>query len=299
MTSEDPESGRIARELARRERQGSKPEALVDPDTLRAILEKHEGELVRIVGQAEAACLAKIDALAVAQGAAAESLRHETAERMKGGGAADITALEARLKEDRRVALETLSAGLTRELDGLKTSLDTREGGVFAEIDRVAEKVVPAADALANLQQAVTGTAAAARDVAAIRVSVADNRRALDEVASIRETMTDVRKAIADVVAMRPVLAAVAREHGIWNTNARRLRWLGWAILAFVAAAFYVAGLWTQMETGLWPPTIGSDDYWRDIVWECHGTNVKSFFQTADPDARERALNCVIDRQLP
>ena len=268
MTPEDPESRRIADELARRERQVRQPEASVDAATIRAIIEKHEGEVARIVGQAEAACVERIDALAVAQNGIAESLRREIAERTKSVGNAETAALEERLREDRRVALETLSARLKREFDALKASLDNREGGVFAEIDRVAGKVAPVADVLGNLQQSVAGVTATARDVAAMREAVVDSRRTLDEVANIRQTMTDVRKAVADIVALKPVLAGVASEHYLWNTNARRLRWLGWTIVAFVAVAFYVAGLWTQMETGVWSPAAGSDDFWRDLVWE-------------------------------
>ena len=135
----------------------------MDPATLAALFEKHEGEVARIIGQAEAAWTEKIDALATAQGAAAERLRREIAEKMKGGGAGEIAALERRLREDQRVALAGLSTGLKQEFEALKTSLDTREGGVFAEIDRVAEKVMPAAEALGKLQQAVAGTAAAAQ----------------------------------------------------------------------------------------------------------------------------------------
>ena len=107
---------------------------------------------------------------------------------------------------------------------GYKTSLDNREGGVFAGVGNVAEKVMPATEAVKELQQAVTGTAAAARDVAAIREAVVDSRSAVDEVATIRETVTDSRKAIADVVAMKPVLDKVEKGLKTWSTNTRRLR---------------------------------------------------------------------------
>lgn len=260
MTPEDPESRRVADALARRERRTRQSEQSLDAATLRAILEQHEGEVARIVGQAEAACVAKIDALAAAQGAAAENLRREIAERMEGNGTTGTAALEGRLKEDQRLALEALSAGLKREFDGLKASLDDREGGVFAEIDRVAEKVLPAASALASLQRDVARAASAARDVADIKDAVAGGRHASDEVATIRQIA-------ADMVTMRPVLAAVAREYRTSGTGARGWLWFAWTMVAFVAVAFYAAGLWTQMETGLWPPPAGSDDYWRDLVW--------------------------------
>ena len=82
MTPEDPDSLRIADELKRRERQRPGTDAPVDPATLAALFEKHEGEVARIIGQAEAAWTEKIDTLATAQGAAAEGLRQEIAEKM-------------------------------------------------------------------------------------------------------------------------------------------------------------------------------------------------------------------------
>ena len=177
MTPEEPESRRIAEELARRERRRPGTEALADPATIAALLEKHEGEVARIIGQAEEALAQKIDTLANSQGAAAEGLRREIAEGMKGDRAEGIAAMERSLREEQRVALASLSKGLKQEFEALKTSLDTREGGVFAEIDRVAEKVMPSARALGQLQHAVAGTAAAARDMAAVRDAVVDSRQ--------------------------------------------------------------------------------------------------------------------------
>ncbi len=179
MTPEDTESRRIAEALERRERRrpetGAPP---VDPATLAALLEKHEGEVARIIGQAEEALAERIDTLANAQGAAAESLRRQVSEKMKGDRTEEIAALERRLREDQRSGLETLSKNLKQGLEALKKSLDAREGGIFAGIDGVAENVKPAADALKGLRQAVAGTTATARDVAAIREAVVDNRRA-------------------------------------------------------------------------------------------------------------------------
>ncbi len=178
MTPEDPESRRIADELARRERRSLGSDTPLDPTTIAALLEKHEGEVTRIVGEAEAALTERIDTLANAQGAAAESLRREIANRAKDNGAGEIAALERRLRKDQRSGLETLSKSLKQEFEAIRVSLDTREGGVFAGIDGVAENVKPAADALKGLRNAVAGTTAAARDVAAIREAVVDNRRA-------------------------------------------------------------------------------------------------------------------------
>ena len=98
MTSDDAKSRRVADELKRDDRQARQPEAA--PAILAAMLEKHEDEVARIVGQAEAACAAKIDAFAAALGAAAESLQ--------------------------------------REFDALKASLSAREVGGLSRINRLA-----------------------------------------------------------------------------------------------------------------------------------------------------------------
>ena len=292
MTPEDPDSRRVADKLRQRERQRPGTDALADPATLAALFEKHEGEVARMIGQAEAAWTEKIDTLAAAQGAAAERLRREIAEKMKGGGAGEITALERRLREDQRVALAGLSTGLKQEFNALKTSLDTREGGVFAEIDRVAEKVMPAAEALGRLQQAVVGTAAAARDVAAIRGAVVDSRSAVDEVVTIRKTVTDSRKAIADVVAMGPVLDRIAAGLETWSTNTTRLRWLGWTLLVVLSLLFGAGGVWLQRETGIWPPLVEVENRERDVFWERHGTQVANCIDVAR--AWQRGMSCTI-----
>ena len=292
MTPEDPDSRRVADKLRRRERQNPGTEAPVDPATLAALFEKHEGEVARIIGQAEAAWTEKIDALATAQGAAAERLRREIAEKMKGGGAGEIAALERRLREDQRVALAGLSTGLKQEFEALKTSLDTREGGVFAEIDRVAEKVVPAAEALGRLQQAVAGTATAASDVAAIREAVIDSRHAVDEVVAIRKTVTDSRKAIADVVAMKPVLDKVEKGLGTWSASTRRLRRFGWILLVVLALLFCAAGVWLQRETGIWTPLADVENRERDEFWELHGEQITVCRDTAR--SLDQAMACTI-----
>ena len=294
MTLGDPDSRRAADELRRRERQRPGTEAPVDPATLAALFEKHEGEVARIIGQAEAAWTEKIDAIATAQGAAAERLRREIAEKMKGGGAGEIAALERRLREDQRVALAGLSTGLKQEFNALKQSLDTREGGVFAEIDRVAEKVVPAAEALGRLQQAVVGTTTAAHDVAAIREAVVDSRSAVDEVVTIRKTVTDSRKAIADVVAMRPVLGTIAAGLETWSTNTRRLRWFGWTLLVVLSLLFGAGGVWLQRETGIWPPLAEVENRERDVFWERHGEQVTACQNTARQFKQAMACTIVV-----
>ena len=292
MTPEDPESRRVADKLRQRERQKPGADAPLDPATLAALFEKHEGEVARIIGQAEAAWTEKLDALAIAQGAAAESLRREIANRMKDGGAGEIAALERRLREDQRVALETLSTGLKQEFEALKQSIDTREGGVFAEIDRVAEKIMPSARALGALQHAVAGTTAAAHDVAAIRTAVVDSRHAVEEVVTIRKTVTDSRKAIADVVAMRPVLDRIAAGLETWSTNARRLRWFGWTLLVVLALFFCAAGVWLQRETGIWTPLADVENRERDEFWELHGEQITVCRDTAR--SLDQAMACTI-----
>ena len=281
MTPEDPESRRVADKLRQRERQKPGTDALADPATLAALFEKHEGAVARMIGQAEAAWAEKLDALATAQGAAVESLRLEIANRMKDGGAGEIAALERRLREDQRVALAGLSTGLKQEFEALKASLDTREGGVFAEIDRVAEKVMPAARALGQLQMAAAGTAAAARDVTAIREAVVDGRRALDEVVIIRETVTRSDKAIDAVVEMRPVLDRIETSFDKWTTSIRRLRWFGWVVLVVLAVLFCTGGVALQRETGIWPPVVSPDDRWRNHIWNRYGEDLKSCVQIA------------------
>ena len=292
MTPEDPESRRVADKLRQRERQKPGTDALADPATLTALFEKHEGAVARMIGQAEAAWAEKLDALATAQGAAAASLRREISEAMKDGGAGEIAALERRLREDQRVALAGLSTGLKQEFEALKTSLDTREGGVFAEIDRVAEKVMPAAEALGKLQQAVAGAAAAAHDVAAIRTAVVDSRHAVEEVVTIRKTVTDSRKAIADVVAMKPVLDRIAAGLETWSTNARRLRSFGWTLLVVLSLLFGAGGAWLQRETGIWTPLADVENRERDEFWELHGEQITVCRDTAR--SLDQAMACTI-----
>ena len=297
MTPEDPDSRRVAEKLRQRERQKPGTDALADPATLAALFEKHEGEVARIIGQAEAAWAERLDALATAQGAAAESLRREIANRMKDGGAGEIAALERRLREDQRVALTGLLAGLKQEFDALRQSLDTREGGVFAEIDGVAQKVMPAARALGQLKMAAADTAAAARDVTAIREAVVDGRRALDEVVIIRETVTRSDKAIDAVVEMRPILDRIETSFGKWTTSIRRLRWFGWVVLVVLAILFCTGGVALQRETGIWPPAVNPDDRWRNHIWNRYGEDLKSCVQIAR--AKDRSMRCVIVDMKP
>ena len=292
MTPEDPESRRIAEELARRERRSPGSDTPLDPATLSALLEKHEGEVERIVGQAEAALAQKIDTLANAQGAAAEGLRREIEKRVKDNGAGEVATLEQRLKENQRAALETLSKSLKQELEALRVSLDTREGGVFAGIDGIAENVKPAADALKGLQHAVAGTTAAARDVAAIREAVVDGRRATDEVVTIRETVTRSEKAIDAVVEMRPVLDRIETGFGAWNTSARRRRWLGWIRFVVLAILLGTSGVALQRETGIWPSEAEIENRERDAFWERHGKQVTHCIEVAR--TRKRGMTCTI-----
>ena len=268
MTPEDPESRRIAEALERRERRRPETEAPpVDHATLAALLEKHEGKVARIIGQAEEALVEKIDKLVAAQGADAESLGREISGSVKGDFDKKIAGLKREISGLRTV-VEELPAGLGQQFKDLKKSIDKREGGVFAGIDGVAENVKPAADALRELQQTVAGTTAAASDVAAIREAVVDSRQAVDEVVTIRKTVANSDKAIADVVAMRPVLRSVAAGLETWGTNTRRLRRFGWTLLVVLSLLFCAGGILLQRETGIWPPTAGSDEYWRDLIWE-------------------------------
>ena len=297
MTSDESDSRRIADELRRRERQGSRTEAPVDPDTLKAILEQHANAVVTLVGQIEKNLAAKIDTLAKAQGAAAETLSGEIKRGMKGGEADKIAALERQLREEQRAALESLSTELKQKLETLTQSLNSREGGVFAGIDGVAEGVKPAAEALGKLQQAVAGTAVAARDVAAIREAVVDNRSAVDEVATIRKTVADSAQAIAAVVAMGPVLDKVEAGLETWSTNTRRLRRFGWTLLVVLPLLFCAGGAWRQKETGIWPPTAGSDDYWRDFIWERYRAQIVPCIKTAQ--TQERDMSCTFGDMDP
>ncbi len=298
MTPEDPESRRIAEALERRERRRPETEAPpVDPATLAALLEKHEGTVAGIIGQAEEALAERIDRLANAQGAAAESLRREIPGLVKGDRTEVITELEQRLREEQRAALADLSTELKQGLEALKKSIDKREGGVFAGIDGVAENVKPAADALKGLQYAVAGTTAAARDVAAIREAVVDGRRATDEVVTIRETVTRSEKAIDAVVEMRPVLDRIETSFGKWTTSIRRLRWFGWIVLVVLAILFSTGGVALQRETGIWPPALSPDDRWRNLIWNRYGEDLKSCVQIAR--AKDRSMRCVIVDMKP
>ena len=106
MTPEDPESRRVAEALERRERRRPETEAPpVDPATLAALFEKHEGEVTRIIGEAEEALAEKIDKLVAAQDAAAERLRREISGSVKGDFDEKIAAAEGRLREEQRAAL--------------------------------------------------------------------------------------------------------------------------------------------------------------------------------------------------
>ena len=246
----------------------------------------------RIVGQAEVALAERINTLANAQGAAAEGLRQEIANGKKGDLAEGIAGLERRLKEDQRSALETLSKGLKQEFEALKASLDTREDGIFAGIDGVAENVKPAADVLKGLHHAVAGTAAAARDVAAIREAVVDRRSAVDEVVTIKETVTRSEKAIADVVAMQPALYRIAMGLETWGANTRRLSRFGWVILILLALLFGTAGVWLQRETGIWPTAAEIGNRVRDEFWERHSPQIMHCIDVAR--AYQRGMSCTI-----
>ncbi|MCY4614749.1 MAG: hypothetical protein OXB94_14165 [Nitrospira sp.] len=295
MTPEDPESRRIAEELARRERRRPETDAPpVDPATLAALFEKHEGEVTRIVGQAEEALTERIDKLANAQGAAAERLRREIPGLVKGDRTEVITELERRLKEEQRAALEKQSTELKQGLEALKKSIDKREGGVFAGIDGVAENVKPAADALKGLHHAVAGTTAAARDVAAIREAVVDNRRATDEVVTIRETVARSEKAIDAVVEMRPVLDRIETSFGTWIKGMRRRRWLGWIRFVVLAILLGTGGVALQRETGIWPSEAEIENRDRDAFWERHGEQITACRDTARKYGQAMACTIVV-----
>ena len=298
MTPEDPESRRIAEALERRERRRPETEAPpVDPATLAALFEKHEGEVTRIIGEAEEALAEKIDKLAKPQGDAAERLRQEISGSVKGDFDKKIAAAEGRLREEQHATLDKQSTELKQGLEALKKSIDKREGGVFAGIDGVAENVKPAADALKGLQQAVAGTTAAARDVAAIKAAVVDSRSAVDEVVTIRKTVARSEKAIADVVEMRPVLDSVETSFGTWITSMRRRRWLGWIKFVVLAILMGTGGVALQRETAIWPPVASPDDAWRNLIWIHYGEDIKSCIQIAR--AKDRGMRCVIVDMKP
>ena len=201
MTPEDPEqSRRTAEELRRRERRAQQPEAALDPATLAAILEKHEAAVEQIMARAEAALADRIDALAGAQGAAAETARREIEQGLRsGGGVEENAALLRRFGEEQLAAATDLAASVREGLNAITQSLDHREGTIFDRIDRVAERVAPGAEALDELRQAVAGATAVARDVADIKDAAVGSRRALDEAAAVREAMADNTRAMNDV----------------------------------------------------------------------------------------------------
>ncbi len=293
MTPEDPESRRVAEALERRERRRPETEAPpVDPATLAALFEKHEGEVTRIIGEAEEALAEKIDKLAKPQGDAAERLRREISGSVKGDFDKKIAAAEGRLREEQRAALEKQSTELKQGLEALKKSIDKREGGVFAGIDGVAENVKPAADALKGLQHAVAGTTAAARDVAAIREAVVDSRSAIDEVVTIKKTVARSEKAIADVVEMRPVLDSIETSFGTWITSMRRRRWLGWIKFVVLAILLGTGGVALQRETGIWPSEAEIENRERDAFWERHGEQITACRDTARK--YNQAMACTI-----
>ena len=269
MTPEDPESRRIADELKRRERQRPGTGASVDPATLQAILEQHAGAVATLVGEIETGLAAKIDTLANAQGAVAESLKREIERTRKAGD------------PDRVAALEGLSKDLKREFAALKASLDKREGGVFAGIDQVAESVRPAAEAIAEMRQAVAGTSAAVHHLEAIRKLVGDGLRALADVTAIKVTVTRSEKAIDDVLKKTSALDEIKASVDTWTTGMRRLRWLGWVVLVLVAVLFSAGGVALQRETGIWPPPAEMENRDRDEVWERYGEQIVSCRDTA------------------
>ena len=296
MTS-DEEARRVAEALDRRERQRSAGHSpgggtSLDPVTLKAFFEKYEGEVTKVIGETETALTERIDKLVEAQGEGALGLRREIEEKVKKGVAGEMAALERRLKDGQRSALETLSKNLKREYRALKASLDAREGGVFAEIDGVAEKVKPAAAALGQLQHAVAGTAAAATDMAAIRDAVVDSRNAVDEVVTIRKTVARSESAIVDVVAMRPLLERIETGFGTWSRSARRRRRFGWILVILLSLAFGTAGVWLQRETGIWPTEAEIENRERDAFWERHGEQVTHCIEEAR--TLERGMACTI-----
>ncbi len=293
MTPEEPEqSRRIADELARRERRARQPEPVLDPTTLAAILEKHEAAIAQIVARAETALADRIDALANAQGAAAESVRREIERGRRGAGEADDAAALKRFRDEQRAAWKDLSAGVRGGLDGLTRALDKREGTLFDRIDRVGETVAPVAEALSDLRQGVADTAAVARDVADIKDAAVGSRRALDEVANIRQIEADKRKAIDDMLTLRPVMIEVARKYGAWNATSQGWLWFGLAVFVVVALAFSAGGVALQRETGIWPPLPEAENRERDAFWERHGEQVTHCIEVAR--AHDRGMSCTI-----
>ena len=292
MAPEDPESRRIADALKRRERQGPGPGASMDPATLRAILEQHAGVVATLVGQIETSMAAKIDALANAQGAVAESLRREIEQGRERGDPASAAALERHLRKEQHEALEGLSNELKKEFAALKESLDRREGGVFAGVDDVSRKVMPAAKALEKLQQGVAGTTAAARNVAAIHEAVVDGRKALDEAAAIRHVATESLEATRSLVAMKPTFDRI-------DTGLERRRALTWfvgkfgiTVLALLIVLLVGAGITLQRETGVWTPLAEVANRDRDQFWERHGAQVLHCIDVAR--SRQRIMACTI-----
>ena len=293
MTSDDTEARRTAEKLRRRERQARQPEAALDPATLAAIIEKHEATVERIVARAETALVERIDTLANAQGATAESVRREIERGLKSGAGAEETAtLVRRFGEEQRAAAKDLAASMREGLSALTQSLDAREGAVFAGIDRVAEKVTPGAEALGELRHAVAGATAVARDVAAIRDAAAGSRRALDEAAALREAVADSTRAMNDVAAMRPVLGSVAATHGTWSRVARRWFWLASILLVVFGIACGTAGVALQRQTAIWPPLPEVENRQRDAFWERHGEQVMHCYEVAR--AHDRGVWCPI-----
>ena len=293
MTPDDPEDQRIDEKLRRRERQARQPEAALDPATLAALLEKHETAVERIVARAESALTERIDALAGAQGAAAESVRREIERGLgRGGEAEGIAALVRRFGDEQRAAAKDLSAGLREGLTALSRTLDHREGTIFDRIDRVAETVTPGARALAELKQTAAGTAAVARDVAAIRDAVAGSRRAIDEAAALREAVTGNTRAMTEVAAMRPALGAIVASHGRWNAIAQRWLWFAVTLFVVLALAFAAGGVALQRETAIWPTKAEVEIRERDAFWERHGMQVMHCINVAR--AYDRGMACSI-----
>ena len=292
MTPEDPESRRTADELRRRERQRQKAETALDPATLKALLETHEAAMTTIIGQAEAALAERIDALAGAQGAAAEIVRREIERGRTGGEAEEIAALVRRIGDEQRAATKELSASVREGLSALTQALDKREGTIFDRIDRITETVTPGAEALNELRQTVAGTAAVARDVAAIKDAAIGSRRALDEAVAVRETVADNTRAMNDVAAMRPVLDAIAASRGMGNATMRRWLWFGGILVVVFALLFGTGGVWLQREIGLWTPLPETENRERDTFWERHGEQVTHCIEQAR--AWDRGMSCVI-----
>ncbi|MDE0417106.1 MAG: hypothetical protein OXI95_09260 [bacterium] len=294
MTPENPEqSRRTADELRRRERQARQPEPALDPATLAALLAKHEAAVEQIVARAETALMERIDSLAGAQGAVAESVRRGIERGLERGGEAEgIAALVRRFGDEQRAEAKDLSAGVREGLSALTQSLDHREGTIFDRIDRVAERVTPGAEALGELRQAVAGAIAVARDVAAIKDEVVRSGRALDEVAAVRETVADNTRAMKDMSAMRPVLGAVANSYGTWSRIARRWLWLASILLVVFGLACGTAGVALQRETAIWLPLPEVENRERDAFWERHGEQVMHCYKVAR--AHDRGVWCPI-----